>query len=91
MILAEEEDEDKLDLELEVDYEDTKTRTTHKKKLKYIVDCLEIGDRIHYYPGEFSRVQGRKFTRLVNDKRLTNFRPTTFGCWHNKDQITTCY
>ena len=86
-----EEEEDKLDLELEVDYENYKSKTIHKKKLKYIVDCLESGDRIHYYPGQFSILKERKFTKLVNDKRGVYFRPTIFGCWHNKDQTTICY
>jgi hypothetical protein len=84
-------DEDKLDLELEVDYESYKTKTIIKLKLKYIVDFLEDYDRFHYYPEQFSRVQEHKFTKYVNDKRGTNFRPTIFGCRHNKEQNTIAY
>ena len=91
MIPAEEEDEDKLDLELEVDYEDTKTRTIHKKKLKYIVDCLENGDRIHYYPGPFNYLVQRKFLIYINDKRGTEFKSTTFGSHHHKGQTSVSF
>ena len=85
------EEEEELDLDLEVDYESYKTKIIIKLKLKYIVDCLEKQDRIHYYTGQFNRVKQHKFTKYVNDKRCTYFRPTVFGCRHNNDQNTIAY